>query len=169
MNYYPIDTNTRQATTPMALSYNCTAFGQYTTPHATPLVYAIDHTILAKAISCNVQGASRTSPLGRSRPRSIYLSIDHSWKGGVPHLGLDKILFHFKALLWESIILVLPRPPAAPTVLQYYCTTFAQYTPHHHRPPSVCHTPYTIGDGNIVQSPSRTSPLERSRPRSIHR
>ena len=50
--------------------------------------------------------------------------------------SLHKILFHFKALLWESIILVLPSPPAKSTLLQCYYTTIAQYTPAH-RPPHV--------------------------------
>ena len=34
--------------------------------------------------------------------------------------NLYKILFHFKALLWESIILLSPPSPAKPTLLQYY-------------------------------------------------
>jgi len=37
------------------------------------------------------------------------------------------IWFYFKALLWESIILLLS--PATPTLVQYYCTTITQYTP----------------------------------------
>jgi len=55
-------------------------------------------------------------------------------------ISLYKILFHFKALLWESIILA-PPPPATPTLLQFYCTPVAQYTllPR----PCVC-MPYTI-------------------------
>ena len=36
-----------------------------------------------------------------------------------PNLSLYKILFHFKALLWESIIFLCPTPPAKPTLLQY--------------------------------------------------
>ena len=47
----------------------------------------------------------------------------------VSGLSLYKILFHFKPLLWESVILVLPPPLAKPTLLQYHCTTIAQYTP----------------------------------------
>jgi len=31
-------------------------------------------------------------------------------RGGHPPTGLYKILFYFEALLWESIILVLPSP-----------------------------------------------------------
>jgi len=54
-------------------------------------------------------------------------------------VSLYKILFYFKALVWESIILFLPPPPPAkPTLLQYYRTPIAQYTPRPpHRPP-VC-------------------------------
>ena len=65
------------------------------------------------------------------------------------YLSLYKILFHFKALLGESIILLLLPLPTQPTLLQYYCTTIAQYTPPTD-PSFVCHTPYNIGDGNIV-------------------
>jgi len=56
--------------------------------------------------------------------------------------SLYKILFHFKALLWESIVLSFTPPPLAkPILLQYFCTTIAQYTPPY-RPP-FC-KPYTI-------------------------
>jgi len=45
------------------------------------------------------------------------------------------VLFHFTKLYCgiELIILVLPPPPTsnAPTLLQYYCTPIAQYTPRH--------------------------------------
>ena len=54
-------------------------------------------------------------------PNPVYLEL-------TPGAGLYKILFYFKALLWELIILLLPLPPAKPTLLQYYCTTIAQYT-----------------------------------------
>ena len=55
-----------------------------------------------------------------------------------------------KALLWESIILLLP-PPHLQSLP--YCNTIAR--PFRNilprtDPPSVCHTPYNIGDGNIV-------------------
>jgi len=43
---------------------------------------------------------------------------------------------------------VTPPLPAKPTLLQYYCT-LRNLTPPPPTP-SVCHTPYTIGDGNIV-------------------
>ena len=41
------------------------------------------------------------------------------------------------------------RPPALPTLLQYYCTTIGNYkTPLDL--PCVCHAPYNIGNNNIV-------------------
>ena len=58
-------------------------------------------------------------------------------------MSLNKILIHLKALLWESIILVLPPPAAKRTLLQHYCTTIAQYTPPSPSPPSLA-IPYAI-------------------------
>ena len=49
-------------------------------------------------------------------------------------LSLCKILFRFKALVWQSIILLLPPPLVKPTLLQYYCTTIAQYPPSYRHP-----------------------------------
>jgi len=46
---------------------------------------------------------------------------------------------------------IAPPPLAKPTLLQYYWTAIAQYTPRH-RPPFVCQTLYNIGDGNIVST-----------------
>jgi len=44
--------------------------------------------------------------------------------------------------LWNPPPFFPPPPlPATPTILQYYCTTIAQYTPSHR--PSLC-MPYTI-------------------------
>ena len=70
------------------------------------------------------------------------------------NLAFTKYCFTSKALLWESIILLLPPLPATPILLQYYCMTFAQYAPPNRPPPLACHTPYTIGDGNIVKRPN---------------
>jgi len=53
-----------------------------------------------------------------------------------PRFRLNKICFRFKALLWESIILVLPPPPPATPTRLHYCTLIAQYTPRHR--PSLC-------------------------------
>jgi len=65
-------------------------------------------------------------------------------------LSLYTILFHFKVLLWESIIRLLPPPicKAYPIVilLHDHCAIYAPPQP----PPLVCHTSYSIGDGNIV-------------------
>ena len=44
---------------PTLLQYCCTSIGQYATPHPNPLVYAIHHTTLAMAISCNGQCAQQ--------------------------------------------------------------------------------------------------------------
>ena len=72
------------------------------------------------------------------------------WGRAPSGLSLYKMLFHFEALLWQSIILLLRTPPAKPTLLQYYSTTIAQYTPPPTDPFWLCHTPYNIGDDNIV-------------------
>jgi len=58
-------------------------------------------------------------------------------------LGLYKILFYFEAFVREVTILSFP----APTLVQNYCTTTGQYTTP---PPTSCHTPYNIGNNNIV-------------------
>ena len=56
-------------------------------------------------------------------------------------LGFYKIFVYLEAVVYETIIIVLPLPPASPTRLQHYCITIAQYaTPF--RPPVF--TPYTI-------------------------
>jgi len=101
---------------------------------------------------------TRTTP---HNTRQKVVDDDHS-VAGVEVLGrhvqvlstrkkirLYKILLHFTALLRESIILLFLPPPAKPTLLQYYCKTIAQYTPPTD-PFCLCHTPYNIGDGNIV-------------------
>jgi len=41
-------------------------------------------------------------------------------------------------------------PSALPTLLQYYCMPIAQYTTPSPDLPFVCHTPYNIGNNNIV-------------------
>ena len=51
---------------PTLVQYYCTAIGQHTTSHLTPLVYAIHHIILAMAISCKGQG--RGCAAGGDRP-----------------------------------------------------------------------------------------------------
>jgi len=56
-------------------------------------------------------------------------AVDDVRTDSTPSLSPYKILFHFKALLWESILLLLPAPLAKPTLLQYYCTPIQQYTP----------------------------------------
>jgi len=79
------------------------------------------------------------------------------------HLSLYKILFHFKALLWESIILVL-SPPTCKQSLPYcmhyycYCMTIAQYTSPPTDPSFLCHTPYNIGDANAISCKGQGAP-----------
>jgi len=74
-----------------------------------------------------------------------------------PQVSLYKILFQSKVLLSESLHLFIPPP-----YLQRlpFCNTIARLLRNIRpptAPPSVCHTPYTIGDGNIVQRPSHTT------------
>jgi len=81
------------------------------------------------------------------RYRNTSIPIQHV---GLVQFSLYKILFHFKALLWESIILVLP-PPHLQSLP--YCNTIAPPL-RNMRPPSdppfIHHAPYKIGNGNIV-------------------
>jgi len=64
--------------------------------------------------------------------------------------NLYKILFHFKDLLWESILLQLlrlhlQRLPFA--ILPHdHCAIYAQPPD----PSFLCHAPYNIGDSNMV-------------------
>ena len=55
--------------------------------------------------------------------------------------GLYKTFYHLWAVVYESIIIVLPLPPASPTRLQYDCMTIAQYSTPFRAP---VFTPYTI-------------------------
>jgi len=70
------------------------------------------------------------------------------YRGWPVELSLYKILFHFKALLYESIILLQPH-----LQILRYCNTIARPL-RNIRPPTdpsfACHTPYNIGHGNIV-------------------
>ena len=72
--------------------------------------------------------------------------VHQMWSLTTPSLpfgvGLYKIFVDFEAVVHESNILT-PRPPAFPTLVQYHCTTIAQYaTPL--PPPRVYATHYTI-------------------------
>jgi len=77
-----------------------------------------------------------------------------------PGLCLALTRYCFTSKLYQRFIVgvnhpfIAPPPLANPTLLQYYCTTIAQYTPPPTDPFCVCHTPYSIGNGNIVQRPS---------------
>jgi len=81
------------------------------------------HDQAAPAASAEAQGATH-----RARPRSP----SHS------HSGIDEkrptekcvynIFIYSEAIVHESTILSPPRPPALPTLVQYYCTIIGQYT-----------------------------------------
>jgi len=63
----------------------------------------------------------------------------------------------------------LPTCKAYPIAIAILLQTIAQYTPPPTDPPPLCHTPYNIGDGNIVKRPSSrctpsTGRLERRPP-----
>jgi len=64
-------------------------------PPSTSLLYATHHTILVITISCRDQSPMRAS---------------FSTSPSASELSLYKILFHFKASLFESIILLCPPP-----------------------------------------------------------
>ena len=106
------------------------------------------HLVIHISIRCSCSCSSiiyRTCGLLLFTPTCIAHTITISLH---VYFSLYKILFHLTALLWESIILLLPPPPPAnPTVLQFYCTCNIRPPTD---PPCLCHTPYNIGDGNIV-------------------
>jgi len=65
-----------------------------------------------------------------------------------PWLSLNKILFHFKAIVWESYHPLSLHMQSLP-----FCNTIARPLRNIRPPtdrPCVCHTPSNIGDGNIV-------------------
>jgi len=67
-----------------------------------------------------------------------------------PRISLYKILFHLKALLWESFILALPSPHLQRLP---YCNTIGRPLRNIRPatdPPCLCHAPYNIGHGNLV-------------------
>jgi len=65
-------------------------------------------------------------------------------------VGLYKIFFHFEAFVHESIILYSPLPTCIAHTIEIllygYCAKY--YLPPN--PPCVCHTPYNVGDCNIL-------------------
>ena len=74
----------------------------------------------------------------------------HQKKNSGKGFSFYKILFHFKAVLFESTILLRPPPTcnAYPIAIRVHghCAVYAPPTD----PPTLCHTTYHIGDGNIV-------------------
>jgi len=80
-----------------------------------------------------------------------YLHVHEQPQQREQRLVPNKILFYFEAFVHESIILPLPPPPckASPIaiLLHVHCAL-------HDAPLDrsfVCHTPYNIVNGNIVQ------------------
>ena len=78
----------------------------------------------------------------------LYVGHEYVWRvvpNGVS-LNFDKILFHFTALLWESIILLMPpstcKAYLITILLHDHCATYA--------PPPPTPTPYNIGDVAIL-------------------
>ena len=66
-------------------------------------------------------------------------------------VGFYKILFHFKAFMWESIIPLLPLPTCISRTIAILLHVFsARYDAPPPDPPFVCYTLYNIGNGNIV-------------------
>jgi len=64
--------------------------------------------------------------------------------GSVPRrLAFTRYCFTSKLYCVSQSSFHCPQPPANPTLLQYCCTTIAQYTPHH-RPPPLYATHHTI-------------------------
>ena len=99
-------------------------------------------------------GQAREGSFSRERGTEMLLgdggSITNLPLMGLLQVSLYKILFYLEAFLWESIILLLPPPTcnAYPIIIlsHAHCSIYAPPP----TPPFLCHTPYNIGDGNIV-------------------
>jgi len=63
----------------------------------------------------------------RVNPRSPLLPVPPVSSQAVAVWPLQDILLRIGAFVHDSIILILPPPPASPTWLQYYWNTIAQY------------------------------------------
>jgi len=89
------------------------------------------------------------TPLGTERALEEGGSVEVR-RQEMPQFSLYQILFYFKALWCESLILVLPLPTfkayLIAVLLHGHCAIYAPHLPS----PSVCHTPYNIRDGNIL-------------------
>ena len=88
-----------------------------------------------------VAAASFAAVGGRRRPRPVY--YHSSYRVSIElALSLYQTLFHFKALLWESVILVLPPSTCrAHTIALLVHDHRATYPPHTDSP---LYMPYTI-------------------------
>ena len=70
--------------------------------------------------------------------------------GGVRDLSFTRYSLTSRMLYTNQPSLHAPRPPALPTLVQCVFTTVGQYTIPPSNLPCVCHTPYNIGNNNIV-------------------
>ena len=103
---------------------------------------------LRRAASRSAPAASRAA----AAPRALLAHTPaRSGLKTVPggELAFTRYCFTSKLYCGSPPSFYCPPPPAKPTLLQYYCTPISQYTLPTD-PPFVCHTPYHIGDCNIV-------------------
>jgi len=107
----------------------------YPPPPPTSILYAIQHTILAMAISCKGQALMSCTHGRTTTTRGVCLyTIFWPIQDVLLLRGFCAQIKHPYAP---------PRPPALATLPQYYCTTIGQCTTPP-RPP--CCMPYTIQD-----------------------
>ena len=94
----------------------------------------------------SVSAAARTLHMGEAT-----LEVSATLLSG---LRLYKILFYFEAFVHESIILSLPTPTCTARTIAIRLHVDCAIYDVPPDPPFVSHTPYNIGNGNIVQTPS---------------
>jgi len=114
-------------------------------PPSTSLLYAMHHTLLAITISCKGQeyhggywGCTGISTPLLTLPDEGVGCTCYNTGGG---LAFTTYRFTSKLYCGSLSSFYCPPLPATPGLLQYYCTTFAQYTPPNR--PLLC-MPYTI-------------------------
>jgi len=87
------------------------------------------------------------------QPRRKRISCEgatHDRSGLDRQLAFTRYCFTLRLLCTNQPSFHFPRPPALPTLVQDYCTTIGQYTTPPSDLPCVCHTPYNIGNNNLV-------------------
>ena len=75
----------------------------------------------------------------------------------VHRLAFTRYSFTSRLLCTNQPSFHSPRPPALPTLMQYYCATIGQYMTPPSNIPFVYHAPYNIGHNNIMYRPSHRS------------